>query len=227
MDSEGKEITGPDGNGGVFRKLVESGILKKWEIEGVRAISVIMVDNPLLDPFCPALLTPIFEGIDLTAGAIERVSSDEQVGVFIEEDGQIRVVEYTELPSSLRDQKDPEGHLLFRWANISAFGCSVEFIRRAAVLPLPLHAAKKTVNGQKVWKGEYFIFDAMPAARTIAIIPLDRKNSFAPVKDPASLKAAQVAFQEKERLRYIEMTGLPPERPVELPATAWYQPLQG
>ena len=222
QDSEGKMVTGPDGNGGVFRRLAEAGVLKKWKEEGVEAICVIMVDNPLLDPLCPALLTPIFEGIDVTAGAIERLSPQEQVGLFVEEEGKIRVVEYTELNPSLREQKDNQGHLFFRWANISAFGCSVEFVERAATLPLPLHAAKKTVNGKQVWKGEYFIFDTLLAARTIRLVPLNRDRSFAPVKDPISFKAAQAALQAKEKIRYTELTGHSPEGPLELPAAAWY-----
>lgn len=221
-NQEGQLVSGPDGNGGVFRRLVESGIFNTWKQEGVEAISVIMVDNPLLDPLYPALLTPIFEGTDLTAGAIERASAQEQVGLFVEEEGKIRVVEYTELDPTLREQKDSQGQFLFRWANLSAFGCSLGFVERAAMMSLPLHAAKKTVNGTSVWKGEYFIFDAMPAAHTIRIVPLDRERSFAPVKDPASLKAAQTAIQERDAVRCTELTGHPPKEPLELPAAAWY-----
>ena len=222
VDSRGDPVTGPDGNGGVFRRLVESGILKKWEEDGVEALCIIMVDNPLMDPLCPALLTPILEGIDVTAGTVERSSAEEQVGLFVEEEGKIRVVEYTELDALLREQKDSSGQLLFQWANMSTFGCSLRFVQRAATLSLPLHAAKKTVNGRQVWKGEYFIFDALPAAHTIALVPFDRRQSFAPVKDPVSFKAAQRALQERDEGRFTALTGHAPEGPVELPAAAWY-----
>ena len=195
LDSKGRPITGPDGNGGVFRRLVESGILEKWK--EVEAICIITVDNPLIDPLCPAFLLPILDGADVTAGVVERSSPEEQVGLFVEEEGKTRVIEYTELDPSLRDQKDPSGQLLFRWANISAFGCSLPFVRKAAALPLPLHAAKKTVHGQKMWKGEYFVFDALSAAQAVTLVPLDRGESFAPIKDPDSFKAAQEAFQKR------------------------------
>jgi len=48
---ENHVATGPDGNGRVFSACMKSGILDLWEREGVEAISVIPIDNPLLDPF--------------------------------------------------------------------------------------------------------------------------------------------------------------------------------
>lgn len=81
LDAKGRPLTGPDGNGNLFRRLVESGILEKWS--SVEAITIITVDNPLIDPLCPALLLPIFDGAEATAGAVERASPEEQVGLFV------------------------------------------------------------------------------------------------------------------------------------------------
>ena len=196
IDMNGKVLMGPDGNGSLFRALVASGILTRWESEGVEALSIIMVDNPLFDPLSPALLTPVLEGVDLTAAAIERTDPQEQVGLFVREAGQIRVVEYSELDVQLQKQRDETGRLLFRWANISAFGCSPSFVRASALLHLPLHVAKKTVAGKSVWKAEYFVFDALPAAKSIQLVSFNRKESFAPVKDKSSFEAAQKALKD-------------------------------
>lgn len=192
--TDGSPLTGPDGNGSVFQGLMTSQILQRWEQNKIEALTIITVDNPLLDPLCPSLLIPVLNGIDLTAAVIERTDPAEQVGLFAQENDHLRVVEYTEISTADREVRDEQNRLRFRWANISAFGCNPSFIKAAATLHLPIHPAKKMVSGQPIWKGESFIFDAIPAARTARLVPLDRTTSFAPIKDPASFEAAQRRF---------------------------------
>ncbi len=221
---DGSLLTGPDGNGSVFSSLMRSGILTQWEDEGLDAISIVLVDNPLIDPFYPALFSPLFEGVNLTAAAVERADPDEQVGLFVKEGGRLRVVEYSEIDSSIRNARDAQGRLVFCWANISCFGCSIPFLKAAAALPLPMHVAKKRVDGHEVWKAEYFVFDAMTAARTIEIVPLQRNDYFAPVKDATTLEAARLAMIARDRKRLSQLTGIPadPSAPIELAAAALY-----
>ena len=222
--SDGTVLTGPDGNGSVFAGLMRSGIGEQWEQDGVEGVCLIMVDNPLLDPFCPAIFSPIFEGCDLTAAAIERASAEEQVGLFAIDNKRLCVVEYSEVDPVLRAARDDQGHLVFRWANISFFGCSIPFLKEAAAAPLPLHVAKKKVQGIEVWKSEYFVFDAMSAARTITLIPLEREACFAPIKDTLTLEKARSAMVARDRRRFFELTGVEAEAsvPFELSASAFY-----
>jgi UDP-N-acetylglucosamine/UDP-N-acetylgalactosamine diphosphorylase len=221
---DGSALTGPDGNGGVFRALVKSGILQQWEQQGVEACSIILVDNPLFDPFCPAMFTPLFAGADCTAAAVERTDPQEHVGLFVQQNDQTTVIEYTEIDPTLASQKDPSGRLVFRWANMSCFGCTLGFVKDAAALLLPLHVAKKNVNGRPVWKSEYFIFDALSAAQKIEIIPLERQESFAPIKDAASLERSRLDMEAKDRRRYEQLAHREwdPVKPIELPAEAYY-----
>ena len=232
LDMEGRVITedgntlltGPDGNGSVFSALMRSGIVSRWEESGVQAVSIILVDNPLLDPFCPALLAPIFAGIDLTAAAIERMDSDGQVGVFAKEKGRIHVVEYSEIDPTLFTKKDRTGRFAFAWANISAFGCSIGYLQAASNLHLPLHVAKKQVKGHEVWKAEYFVFDGMAAAQTIALVPLVREECFAPIKDMASFEKARSAMMDRDRRRFFALTHTEadPTASFELAPSAFY-----
>jgi UDP-N-acetylglucosamine/UDP-N-acetylgalactosamine diphosphorylase len=224
IGTNGRFLTGPDGNGSVFAGLLRSGIIERWERDGVKAMSIVMVDNPLLDPFCPALLTPIFEGVDMTAAAIERVNGDEKVGVFATEEDNLKVIEYSEIDPMLGNKRDKEGRLLFRWANISAFGCSMGYLRAAAALHLPLHVAKKNTEGHEVWKAEYFVFDAMAAARTIKLIPLVREECFAPIKDSSSFEKAGFDMMSRDRRRFFALTNVKADdtAPFELSASAYY-----
>lgn len=224
IEEGGTILKGPDGNGRVFSGLKESGIADQWRKDGVDAISLVIIDNPLIDPFCPGLFAPVFEGADLTAAAIERKGEEEKVGVFAKKEGRTTVVEYSEIDPTLASQRDEKGHLLFRWANISCFCCTIPFISAAAALSLPLHAAKKVVKGRQVWKSEYFVFDAMVAAQKIQILPLHRTDFFAPVKDKLSFEEARLAMMARDRRRYFELTGEETEKkaPFELTASAYY-----
>jgi UDP-N-acetylglucosamine/UDP-N-acetylgalactosamine diphosphorylase len=224
VGKEGRLLSGPDGNGSVFAELLRSGIIGRWDHDGVEVVSIVMVDNPLLDPFCPALLTPIFAGVDLTAIAIERFNDEEQVGIFAIEDTRLKVIEYSEIDPFLRKKRDEEGRLIFRWANISSFGCSMTFLKTAAALHLPLHVAKKKVDGQEVWKAEYFVFDALSAARSIKIIPLIREECFSPVKDRESFEKARSDMMARDRRCFFALTHIEADAtaPFELSTSAFY-----
>jgi UDP-N-acetylglucosamine/UDP-N-acetylgalactosamine diphosphorylase len=217
-------LLGPDGNGSVFRELMRSGVYQRWQSEGVEAVSIIMYDNPLIDPFCPALFAPLFTHADLTLAAIERTDPMEQVGLIVQEQGQTRVIEYSEIDPASRTQRNSSGHLMLRWANISAFACRLSFIAQAASLTLPLHVARKTVAGRQVWKAEYFVFDAMAATDAIAVVALDRNRFFAPVKDPATLEQARQAMMARDRHCLSQLTGrnIDPTARVELSPSALY-----
>jgi UDP-N-acetylglucosamine/UDP-N-acetylgalactosamine diphosphorylase len=228
MRDDGTVMCGPDGNGSVFAQLYLSGIGEQWEKSGIEAISLIMVDNPMLDPFCPALLEPICTGTDLAVATIERVAPEEQVGLFVAENGHICVVEYSEIDQELGKHRDEGGHLLFHWANISFFGCSIAFLRAASALVLPLHVAKKKVEGREIWKAEYFVFDAMAAAQKVKIVPLPREEFFSPIKDRTSFEKAVEQVMEKDRRRFFALTNKETDRsaPFELSPSAFY-PTEG
>ena len=100
----------------------------------------------------------------------------------------------------------------------------MDFIRKASALILPFHAAKKKVEGHEVWKAEYFVFDAMPAARTVKLIPLIREESFAPIKDKESFAKAQAAIMERDRKLFFALSGKQsdPSASFELSASALY-----
>jgi len=173
---ENHVATGPDGNGRVFSACMKSGVLDLWK--GVEAISVIPIDNPLLDPFYPEMLSPIFEGKEMSIAAVRRRDGEEEVGVFVRRGSRIEVVEYSE-DGLLYDYQR------FPWANISYFVVSPAFVRRANTHELPLHMAHKQFRGEWIWKTEYFIFDHLPFARSFVLVPMDRDRYFAPIKRAA------------------------------------------
>ena len=216
FDKEGHLITGSDGNGSLF--LACAPIIQQWEDEGIEIISIIQVDNPLIDPFHPAVLSPLFSGHDIVAAAVPRKDRSEQVGIFVQEEDRTTVIEYSELPQNALDGA-------FKWANISFFATTIAFAKKAASHKLTMHTARKRFQGREVWKNEYFIFDHLPFAENPAIVQIDRASFFAPIKNktgPDSIETAQKAMIEKDRQRLQEISKTLEEGAVELPQEAYY-----
>lgn len=225
---------GPNGNGGVFRRLVEIGLWKKWEEMGVEMVSVLPIDNPLADPFDHELF-----GLqdrlctDVVIKSSTRLTPEEKVGVLVNMEGKPGVVEYSELTA---EQKNAESGAL---ANLGLYNFSMSFIQRASQSLLPLHRAKKAAkflldsgvqsfpDQPNAWKFEEFIFDALPLATSYEVLLCPRKHVFAPLKNYEgndSIKTVQAALLAQDREVYARVTGKkPPETAFfELSASFYY-----
>jgi UDP-N-acetylglucosamine/UDP-N-acetylgalactosamine diphosphorylase len=226
----------PNGHGGCFTALAESGVLDDLHRRGIRVLSYFQVDNPLV-----RVADPIFLGLHALARAemsckvIRKVDPMERVGVFAQLDGHVGVVEYTEIDDDHRRAPAPDGGLLF-WAGSPAIhALDVNFAERVAKEAeclLPFHASAKKIpfldedgrlvqpeqpNGHKL---ERFLFDALPAAARVALVEVDRALEYAPVKNaegadsPASARAALGALCRG----WLEAAGLvvPADAAIEL-----------
>lgn len=240
LDEEGKllinpshEIAqGPDGNGSSLGQFYTSGLWQKWQDQGVRALSFIQIDNPLADPYDAELFGYHFqEDAEITVKAIPRSRPEERVGVLVEKQGKLQVVEYSEIHVDKQQARDANGELLYPFANISSFCISMDFIKRLQKTSLPLHRALKPVQtlkgAQMAWKFERFIFDILPFADVSRLLIYPRERSFAPLKNAEgedSLPHVQQQLQSHERRLLFELTGRAYEenKPLELAAQFYY-----
>jgi len=151
----------PEGNGALFSTFYGSPLWDKWkEVEEIR---VIPIDNPLAEPLDCGYA-------ELTVLAIEKRSTEENVGILVEKEKKLYVCEYTEKPPG-------------RLAYSGIFSCHKSFFERAAKSELPWHRISK--NGVEHF--EKFAFDAFPAAKSYQIILKERKGVFAPIKTKEDL----------------------------------------
>lgn len=188
MLEEGQIRTGPDGNGYALHHFEQSGIAKKWREEGIEHVNFILVDNPLADPYDPELVGfQAKKGIEIAIKCVERVSPSESVGVVVDTDQGVRVVEYSEMAPNERSKTLPGGALKHLCTNISLFCFNMNFIESSINNELPLHLAYKSTgkNGLKGWKFETFIFDIFPAAKRIEALMYKRSQCFSPLKNPS------------------------------------------
>ncbi len=231
----------PDGHGGSLRALVRSGALERMRGQGSEVISYFQVDNPLVQ-----VIDPVFLGFHLGAGAemsskmIPKAYPGEKLGHFCVRDGRLLVVEYSDMPVALKEQRDASGQLRFRAGSIAIHILSVGFAGRIGSgtdgISLPFHRADKKIptidaRGRPVSpdrpngvKFEMFVFDALPFAANSVVVETLREDDFSPVKNPTGPDSAEScrADQLKQWARWLAAAGVElPRQPDGTPAVTF------
>ena len=204
LAEKGQVALSPDGHGGTLYALAAHGAgstpscLKEMDDLGVRTLFYFQVDNPMVK-----IADPAFLGLHRQADAemsfkvIEKISPDEKLGVVVEADGHPQVIEYSDLPASLAELRDPDGGLQLWAGSIAVHALERTFVERLVdgAVKLPFHRAIKKVSyvdptgttikpdTPNAVKFERFIFDALPLARRYALVECDRSVEFEPLKN--------------------------------------------
>lgn len=187
----------PDGNGGCFRALAQSGTLDWLAEQGIRFVFLYGVDNVLAKVCDPLFLGALASDGRTPAASkvVHKRSASEKVGIFALRAGKPGVVEYSDLPDSLRDLRNEHGELVFDGGNIATHLFRLDALRKLQDQPLPWHAAFKKVawcdeagvihqpSEPNAWKFEQFLFDAFPILGTMLPVGVAREEEFAPVKN--------------------------------------------
>ena len=204
----------PNGHGGSFAALRDSGALDEMADHGITTISYWQVDNPLVKQFDPLFIgLHDLTGADISSRALIKRDAAEKLGHFCQLNNRLYIVEYSDMPSDMLQQKDSDGRLRFRAGSPAIHILERDFVQRltdGALNFLP-HCARKKVpfidqDGNLVTpdepnavKIEFFLFDAIPLANHSLVLETDRSEQFAPIKNadgedsPASSRAALAA----------------------------------
>jgi len=152
LEAPGNLAMAPNGNGGVYMLLRESGLLAKLDAAGVTSVFQFGVDNVLChvaDPtfvgFCAA------READCASKTVPKREPHEPVGVVALAGGAPAVVEYSEISKELAEATDAEGRLLFGSAHICVNFFSMAFLRTfceslLSTLPLPSRARRSRMS---------------------------------------------------------------------------------
>jgi len=222
--------TNPDGHGGSITALYKSGALDQMRARGVEHICYFQVDNPLV-----RIADPVFLGLhagaedssaQMSSKMLPKARPDERVGVFCLGDGRLCMIEYSDLPEDLQQQRLDDGSLRFKAGNPAIHILSVAFVHRLNTDPssaLPFHRALKKVpyveleSGKRiepdepnVVKLERFVFDALPLADRSIVLETDRVQEFAPIKNATGVDSAETsrALQTERAARWLESVGV-------------------
>ena len=216
----------PNGHGGSFQALHDSGALKDMLGKGITTLSYWQVDNPMIRQFDPLFLgLHDISGSEMSSRALIKRDAKEKLGHFCIDDGKLIIIEYSDMPDSLLYRTDPDGRLSFRAGSPAIHVLSTSFIKRITdgTLSLKPHRAEKKVahldeNGVLVkpeapnaLKLEFFLFDALPLAGNPLILEGDRDEEFAPVKNPDGQDSPESsrAAMNARAARWISAAGIP------------------
>ncbi len=232
----------PDGHGGSLRALYRSGAIDDMIKRGVQHISYIQVDNPHV-----RVIDPLFIGLhaaaedssgEMSSKMLPKTGPFEKLGNFCRVDGRTTIIEYSDLPDELAEQRDERGELRFGAGSLAIHCIGVDFIRRLNTTPssgsagegrggggfaLPLHRADKKIPHVDLDTGhivepaepngvklETFVFDALPLCEASIILETDRVEEFAPIKNLSGVDSAESsrALQIERAARWLEAAGV-------------------
>ena len=220
----------PNGHGGSLKALHASGALGDMKSRGVEQISYIQVDNPLV-----RVIDPLFVGLHALEGAqmsskmLPKAGPKEKLGNFCLADGKVTVIEYSDLPDELAEQRLPNGDLRFRAGSIAIHVIERAFVESLSAsaqgFALPFHRAEKKMPHLDLATGEHvepteanavkletFVFDALPLCERSIVFETDRVEEFAPVKnadadpleDSVDSPHTSKALQTERAARWLE-----------------------
>ena len=104
----------PDGHGGMLTALAASGDLADAVRRGLKHLFYLQVDNPLVPIGDPEFIGYHLEsGSEVSTQAIRKQTPLERVGNIVSIDGQVRIIEYSDLPEEVARLEQPDGSLRF------------------------------------------------------------------------------------------------------------------
>ncbi|MFW6169671.1 MAG: UTP--glucose-1-phosphate uridylyltransferase [Planctomycetota bacterium] len=188
----------PDGHGGMLAALHNSGALDEARERGIEVFSYGQIDNPLVQICQPELVGyHLLADSEMTTQVIEKQDPLDKVGNVVMVDGQMRIIEYSDLPEDVANMRNPDGSLWIWAGSIAVHVFDRAFLERMAgqADALPFHQAVKKVtyvdesgNRQRpeqpnAIKFERFIFDLLPWASNAIVVEGNPCEVFAPVKN--------------------------------------------
>jgi UDP-N-acetylglucosamine/UDP-N-acetylgalactosamine diphosphorylase len=198
LSAPGRLALGPDGHGGTLAALRNSGSLDAMRRRGIEQLFYMQVDNPLVN-VCDAAFVGyhLLSGSEASTQVVAKREPQERVGVVVEIDGRVRIIEYSDLPGAAAARRSGDGALELWAGNIAVHVFDVAFFERMSQggWELPFHRAPKNVSyvdadghfvepeNPNAVKFERFIFDLLSEARSAIVVEVDAATHFAPLKN--------------------------------------------
>ncbi|KAF9128692.1 UDP-N-acetylglucosamine pyrophosphorylase [Mortierella sp. 14UC] len=122
----------PNGNGGIFWALYTEGVLEILQKRSILYTHIYSVDNILIKIGDPVGIGhPLATDADVTAKVMPKAHATEPLGPICHINGQIKVIEYSEMDPDLAALVDPEtGEFVYRAGNVCNQIFSVDFLAR-------------------------------------------------------------------------------------------------
>lgn len=217
----------PNGHGGSLKALYTSGAIADMHQRGITQLSYTQVDNPnvrMVDPLFLGLHE--LDGAEMSSKMLPKAYPKEKLGVIGLVDGKTSVIEYTNLPDELAEQRDEDGELVFKCGNTATHAIRVDFVEKLNTRPtetgtggfaLPWNRAEKKVahidmdsaepikpQTPNAIKLETFVFDALPLGQVSIVYETDRVDEFAPIKNADTPEGEAPAKDSPESSKQLQ-----------------------
>jgi UDP-N-acetylglucosamine/UDP-N-acetylgalactosamine diphosphorylase len=243
LASPGELALSPDGHGGMLAAFAKSTAPQIVRDRGLRQLFYFQVDNPLAQVCDEATLGyHLLADAEVTMQAVRKHDPAEKVGVVVDVDGRMMVIEYSDLPKEHAERRAADDTLELWAGSIAVHVFDADFLLRmsAGDGQLPFHKARKKVShvdpsGSVVepkepnaLKFEKFIFDLAPAAKNGLVVEVDPAEAFAPLKNEPGAKTDSPEWVRKQMIaqatRWLEKAGakVAPGTPVEISPLVGY-----
>jgi len=245
LDSPSHIAVAPDGNGGVYaatRTPLSSSDKSHTVLSDLSRRKVLYVHAYCVDNCLVRVADPVFLGYsiskqaDCAAKVVPKKEPTESVGVVTCRGNKFGVVEYSEISKEQAERRDPEtGELVFRAGNIVNHFYTTTYLNQVERFEaeMAFHIARKKIphidleSGQSVkpskpngMKLELFVFDVFPFTERFAVLEVERKEEFSPLKnapgtgsdDPETSRSDLLA----QHKRFLERAGAKVKDSVEI-----------
>jgi len=144
METPTKPAFSPNGNGGVYLALKDSGVLDDFKKRGVEYVHLFGVDNVLVKAADPTYIGfSVSSKADCTNKVVHKRDPHEKVGVMCLRNNKPSVVEYTEISKQQAEARNSDQRLVYGDGNVVQHFYTVPFLQKMATTPLPYHLARK------------------------------------------------------------------------------------
>lgn len=236
LDSKSHLVSCPNGHGGILQALRDRGALRDMQQRGIKYIFYFQVDNVLIKMCDPVFIGfHILQQAEMSAKVVPKRDPHENVGVIGRLNGQVQVIEYSDLSRADKEARNSDGTLKYSGGNIAIHCFDYNFLERETRRnsQLPFHVAFKQVpcldvagnlavsEQPNAYKFEMFIFDALKDAQRTMVMEVAREDEFSPIKNRTGNDSPATAHRDLNRLysRWLEQAG------VKIPRNAAHEPL--
>ena len=198
--------TAPNGNGGWYASMENTGMLRELRKSQIEWLNVFAVDNVLQSIADPCFIGAVIESGNVSgAKVVAKAAPDEKVGVLCLEDGRPSIVEYYEMTEEMRTRREPDGTLSYRFGVILNYLSRVDELENTLAYKMPLHKVFKKIrymdeNGKTVrpeapnaYKFETLALDLVKLQKNCLAYEIERGKEFAPIKNQTGVDSVETA----------------------------------
>lgn len=206
LSAPGIISTAPNGNGGWYASMENTGLLHELRQSSIEWLNVFAVDNVLQSIADPCFIGAVIESGHVSgAKVVAKAAPDEKVGVLCLEDGRPSIVEYYEMTEEMRTLREPDGNLSYRFGVILNYLFRVDQLEETLNCRMPLHKVFKKIrymdeSGNTVrpeapnaYKFETLALDLVKLQKNCLAYEVEREKEFAPIKNKTGVDSVDTA----------------------------------